>query len=43
MLLQKLVRNEATRTDPPEIYNLRVVIISLVVSMVLEGLTQTVN
>ena len=35
MLLQKLVRNEATRTDPPEIYNLRVVLISLVVRLAL--------
>ncbi|KAJ0274032.1 hypothetical protein Brms1b_007926 [Colletotrichum noveboracense] len=29
-LLQKIVRNEATKSDPPEIYNARVVLISLV-------------
>ncbi|TEA21706.1 Quinate permease [Colletotrichum sidae] len=29
-LLQKIVRNEATRSDPPEIYNARVVLISSV-------------
>ncbi|KAL2877039.1 hypothetical protein SGCOL_007660 [Colletotrichum sp. CLE4] len=28
--LQKIVRNEATRNDPPEIYNARVILISLV-------------
>lgn len=31
MLLQRFIRNDATRTDPPEIYNLRTVLISLVV------------
>ncbi|KAK1487241.1 hypothetical protein CCUS01_03585 [Colletotrichum cuscutae] len=29
-ILQKIVRNEATRNDPPEIYNARVILISLV-------------
>ncbi|TDZ14524.1 putative quinate permease [Colletotrichum orbiculare MAFF 240422] len=29
-LLQKIVRNEATRSDPPEIYNARVILISFV-------------
>ncbi|KAJ0335956.1 hypothetical protein COL922a_008567 [Colletotrichum nupharicola] len=29
-LLQKIVCNEATKSDPPEIYNARVVLISLV-------------
>lgn len=32
MLLQRFIRNDATRADPPEIYNLRTVLISLVVS-----------
>ncbi len=31
MFLQRFIRNDATRTDPPEIYNLRTVLISLVV------------
>ncbi|OJJ58371.1 hypothetical protein ASPSYDRAFT_90543 [Aspergillus sydowii CBS 593.65] len=30
MFLQRFIRNDATRTDPPEIYNLRTVLISLV-------------
>lgn len=32
MFLQKFVRNESIKTDPPEIYNLRTVLVSLVVS-----------
>ncbi|KAK1635680.1 general substrate transporter [Colletotrichum phormii] len=31
-LLQKIVRNETTRNDPPEIYNARVILVSLVVT-----------
>ncbi|KAL6354731.1 hypothetical protein LRP88_12075 [Fusarium phalaenopsidis] len=30
MLLQKFVRNDAIKTDPPEIYNLRTVVVSLI-------------
>ncbi|KAH6981371.1 general substrate transporter [Ilyonectria sp. MPI-CAGE-AT-0026] len=30
MFLQKIVRNESIKTDPPEIYNLRTVLVSLV-------------
>lgn len=33
MFLQKFVRNDAIKTDPPEIYNLRTVVVSLVVSI----------
>lgn len=32
LLLQKFIRNDAILTDPPNIYNLRTVLISLVVS-----------
>jgi hypothetical protein len=33
MFLQKFVRNDAIKTDPPEIYNLRTVVVSLIVSL----------
>jgi hypothetical protein len=32
MFLQKFVRNDATKNDPPEIYNVRTVVVSLLVS-----------
>lgn len=31
-LLQKIVRNDAVKYDPPEIYNIRVLLISIAVS-----------
>lgn len=31
MLLPKFIRNEAIDKDPPEIYNLRTILVSLVV------------
>jgi hypothetical protein len=33
MFLQRIVRNDATKNDPPEIYNARIVVVSLIVSL----------
>ncbi|CAI7585287.1 unnamed protein product [Penicillium manginii] len=37
MLLRKFIRNEAIEKDPPEIYNLRTILISLVVLSVIQA------
>jgi hypothetical protein len=38
MLLRKFIRNEAIEKDPPEIYNLRTILISLVVRKTLNNM-----